>query len=115
MTLYAKRDDMTADLLGGNKVRALELLLARLGPDDVILTIGSEGSSHALSVARYGARLGAQVEIVTWPQPMHEVAHATAARIREFATVFAATSPVEAYLRAMLRRLRPARRWIPAG
>ena len=114
-TLLVKRDDLTTPSLGGNKARALELLLAGVGPDDVLLTVGSTGSTHALAVAHFGARLGARTEVITWPQEEHDVSLATAARLREIARVTAAHSPATAMLRALMRRLARRVRWIPAG
>ncbi|MEP6617805.1 MAG: pyridoxal-phosphate dependent enzyme [bacterium] len=113
--LLAKRDDLSAPTLGGNKVRALEFLLAGVGPDHTLLTVGPTGSTHALAVAQYGTRLGAQTEVLTWPQEQHHVARATAARLERRARVTHTSSPVEAYLRAGIRRLRRDVRWIPAG
>jgi 1-aminocyclopropane-1-carboxylate deaminase/D-cysteine desulfhydrase-like pyridoxal-dependent ACC family enzyme len=114
-SLLVKRDDLTTPTLGGNKARALELLLAGARADDVLLTVGSTGSTHALAVAHFGARLGMRTEVITWPQEEHDVSIATAARLREIARVTAARSPATAMLRAAVRRvLRPVR-WIPAG
>ena len=115
VTLLAKRDDLTSPTLGGNKVRALELLLAGLGPDHTLLTVGPTGSTHALAVAQYGKRLGTECEVITWPQETHDVALATATRMARRAHITHAASPVEAYLRAAVRRLRGRVRWIPAG
>ena len=114
-TLLAKRDDLSAPTLGGNKVRALELLLAGLGPDHTLLTVGPTGSTHALAVAQYGLHLGTTSEVITWPQEMNDVALATASRMARRAQITRASSPVEAYLRAAMRRLRGRVRWIPAG
>lgn len=114
-TLLAKRDDLSAGTVGGNKVRALELLLAGVKPGDTLLTVGPTGSTHALAVAAHGALLGARTRVVTWPQEEHAVAHATARRLRELADVTAARSAPEAYLRAAVRRLAGGVRWIPAG
>jgi len=114
-SLLVKRDDLTTPSLGGNKARALELLLAGVGPDDVLLTVGSTGSTHALAVAHFGARLGACTEVITWPQEEHDVSLATAARLREIARVTAARTPATAMLRALSRRLLRRVRWIPAG
>jgi 1-aminocyclopropane-1-carboxylate deaminase/D-cysteine desulfhydrase-like pyridoxal-dependent ACC family enzyme len=113
--LLVKRDDLTTPTLGGNKARALELLLAGVGRDDVLLTVGSTGSTHALAVAHFGARLGARTEVITWPQEEHDVSLATAARLREIAHVTTAWSPPTAMLRATARRLLRRVRWIPAG
>ena len=113
--MLVKRDDLTTPSLGGNKARALELLLAGVGPDEVLLTVGSTGSTHALAVAHFGARLGARTEVITWPQEEHDVSLATAARLREIARVTATRSPPAAMLRATVRRLVNRVRWIPAG
>jgi D-cysteine desulfhydrase len=114
-TILAKRDDLNAPSPGGNKVRALELLLASVKPGQRLLTVGPTGSTHALAVAEHGARLGATTEVVTWPQEIHDVARATASRMSTVAAVAAARSVVEAYLRAAGRRLRGGVHWIPAG
>ena len=114
-SILVKRDDLTTPSLGGNKARALELLLAGVGLDEVLLTVGSTGSTHALAVAHFGARLGARTEVITWPQEEHDVSLATAARLREIASVTPARSPATAMLRATARRLLRRVRWIPAG
>jgi D-cysteine desulfhydrase len=49
--LWIKRDDLCADPIGGNKVRALEFLLGSVAKDDDVVTVGSAGSTHALAVA----------------------------------------------------------------
>jgi D-cysteine desulfhydrase len=113
--LLVKRDDLSAPFLGGNKVRALEFLLAGAGPDERLLTVGATGSSHALAVATYGARLVAPVDVITWPQHENAVSLATRARVAAIANVTAATSVVDAYARAFLHRWREGVRWIPAG
>jgi D-cysteine desulfhydrase len=115
--LLAKRDDLTSETLGGNKVRALELLLAGVTVDEILLTVGATGSTHALAVAEHGARLGVATQVITWPQESHEVSSATSARLTRIARVTPAGSVASAYLRALLRRVRGGRgiRWIPAG
>ena len=113
--LLAKRDDLSAPPPGGNKVRALELLLAGVKPGHRLLTVGATGSTHALSVAEHGARLGARTQVITWPQETHAVAVATADRLRALADVTIARSVAEAYLRAALRRVRGDVHWVPAG
>ena len=114
-SVLVKRDDLTTPTLGGNKARALELLLAGVGADDVLLTVGSTGSTHALAVAHFGAQLGARTEVITWPQEEHDVSLATASRLGAIARVSASTSPAAAMLRATARRLLRRVRWIPAG
>jgi 1-aminocyclopropane-1-carboxylate deaminase/D-cysteine desulfhydrase-like pyridoxal-dependent ACC family enzyme len=115
--LLIKRDDLTSPVLGGNKVRVLELLLAAVEPGSTLLTVGATGSTHALAVAEFGRTLGATTQVITWPQETHAVAGATARRLEETARVTPARSVADAYLRAFARRLRGAGRiqWIPAG
>ena len=113
--MLVKRDDLSTPTLGGNKARALELLLAGVRPRDILLTVGSTGSTHALAVAHFGAQLGAHAEVITWPQEEHDVSLATAARLRELARVTVARSPATAMIRATARRLFRHIRWIPAG
>lgn len=114
-TILVKRDDRSAPMLGGNKVRALELLLAAIPPGSTLLTVGATGSTHALSVAHHGAVLGMPVSVITWPQETHDVANATARRLASLANVTAAGSVVEAYARAAFRRATRSVHWIPAG
>lgn len=113
--LWIKRDDLTADPLGGNKVRALEFLLGGIRPGERVVTAGAYGSTHALATAIHGARLGARVELFLWPQQLNATAervrarsHAAAARVREVRSV------AGAYLRGLAASLRGAR-WIPPG
>lgn len=65
-----KRDDRTAELYGGNKVRKLEFLLAQARAEraDTIVTTGALGSHHVLATALYGARTGFEVHAVMMPQ-----------------------------------------------
>jgi D-cysteine desulfhydrase len=115
VVLLAKRDDLSAPSLGGNKVRALELLLAARRPGRTLLTVGATGSTHALAVAAHGARLGVETQVITWPQETHAVADATARRLHALARVTPARSVVDAYVRAAARRLRGGVHWVPAG
>jgi D-cysteine desulfhydrase len=113
--LLIKRDDLSAPLLGGNKVRALELLLGAVPAGATLLTVGATGSTHALSVAQHGAWLGLRTAVITWPQETHAVAHATACRLAALADVTRARSVGEAYLRVALRRAAGRAHWVPAG
>ncbi|HUF28495.1 MAG TPA: pyridoxal-phosphate dependent enzyme [Gemmatimonadaceae bacterium] len=113
--LWIKRDDLGAEPLGGNKVRALEFLLASSRPGDVVLTVGARGSTHALSTAVHAARLGARAIVARWRQTMNDDARRTTARLREAARVIDVVTPVEAFAIAALLRLHPRTRWVPAG
>ncbi len=76
--LSVKRDDLSGELYGGNKVRKLERLLsaARAAGKRRLLTLGAVGSHHVLATAIYGAREGFEVEAVLVSQPAS--AHAEA-------------------------------------
>lgn len=73
--LWIKRDDLTANPIGGNKVRSLEFLLGSAQPGDRIVTAGSWGSTHALTTAVHGRALGLDVVLGAWPQEMNDIAH----------------------------------------
>jgi D-cysteine desulfhydrase len=114
-SLWIKRDDLSAEPLGGNKVRSLEFLLATVRPGDRVVTVGSAGSTHALAVATYGRTLGARVLVGRWRQTMNSSAALVASRVSEAAErapVFRST--VAAYAWAALQRARGAQ-WIAAG
>ena len=114
--LWIKRDDRSGTPLGGNKVRALEFLLAGLNPGDEVVTTGARGSTHALATAVYGRKLGARVTVVRWPQVMNPEAYQVAAAIRGAAAETRdAGSTLVALAIAALIRLRRGARWIPPG
>lgn len=116
-TLWLKRDDLDAPVVGGNKVRALEWLLGGVGAGDTVLTLGGEGSTHVLATATHAARLGARTVAIRWPHEMHDVARAVADEARaRGTTVLRALTPLDAIARAWWLRWRhPRWRWIPIG
>jgi 1-aminocyclopropane-1-carboxylate deaminase/D-cysteine desulfhydrase-like pyridoxal-dependent ACC family enzyme len=68
--LFIKRDDLTGQLYGGNKIRKLEFLLGqakRLGACRVI-TSGGAGSNHALATAIYAKQVGLKSTIMLFEQ-----------------------------------------------
>src|SRR5690606_25920461 len=70
--LRLKRDDQAGLPYGGNKVRQLASTLARardLGATRLV-TAGATGSHHALATAVYGRRLGFDVTLCLFPQPL---------------------------------------------
>jgi D-cysteine desulfhydrase len=69
--LWVKRDDLTHDVYGGNKVRKLEHLLedARARGARRLVTVGAAGSHHVLATTYFGKRAGFEVEAVLVPQP----------------------------------------------
>jgi len=69
--LFAKRDDRTSPIYGGNKVRTLEVLLGDAlakGATHVYAT-GACGSNHAIATALHAPRLGLVPGAVVYPQP----------------------------------------------
>lgn len=72
--LWVKRDDLSATLYGGNKVRKLEFLLAdaKTKGHKTLVTTGAIGSHHVLATSLFGARWGFDVEAVVMPQPWND-------------------------------------------
>ena len=114
--LWIKRDDLASAALGGNKVRALEYLLATVRPGDTVFTVGGEGSTHVLATAVHASRLGARVQAFRWRHEMHETADRVAQRaLRECAAVETTSTPVGAFVRVLARRAGRGGTWIPFG
>ena len=68
--LFIKRDDLSGEVYGGNKVRKLEFLLAeaRARGADSVMTFGTAGSNHCLSTAIYARSLGMEAISILSPQ-----------------------------------------------
>ncbi len=65
--LWIKRDDLSADPIGGTKVRKLEFLLA--SRPERVLTCGGTGSHHVLATAWFNRRLGGRTAAILARQP----------------------------------------------
>ena len=112
--LWIKRDDLTADAIGGNKVRALELLLAPFPRGSTVVTGGSRGSTHVLATMVHGRALGLDVAAASWPQDMNPVAAAVDERLDREMTRRHFRSPVSAALWLTWQSWK-GRNVIPAG
>jgi D-cysteine desulfhydrase len=112
--LWIKRDDLTAEPVGGNKVRALEFLLAQYPRGSRVLTGGSRGSTHVLATAVHGRALGLDVLAASWPQEMNDVARAVDARLEREVERVHFRSPVTAAAWLTWNAWR-GRQVIPAG
>jgi D-cysteine desulfhydrase len=113
--LWIKRDDLCASPVGGNKVRALEFLFGGLPRGARVVTVGSAGSTHALSVATFGELLGLEVVVGRWQQEMNDAAVRVSERTQRVATAAPLFSSVPvAYGWALWQKVRGAT-WIPAG
>ncbi len=68
--LLVKRDDLTSELYGGNKVRKLEFLLGTALAEKrrAVITFGAYGSNHALATAVHATALGLEPHVVLSPQ-----------------------------------------------
>ena len=116
--LWLKRED----LAGGNKVRGLEFLLAGAPPRSVFVTIGGEGSSHALATARYAKQQGHRAAVALFPQPETDASRSVAAATAATANLVARAASLITLPWAVLRAWRAAHhlgrgmpRWIPSG
>jgi D-cysteine desulfhydrase len=112
--LWIKRDDLTAAPVGGNKVRALEFLLAPLARGTELITGGSRGSTHVLATAIYGRAMGLRVRAAAWPQEMNDVARQVDRRLESEVDREHFSSPVTAALWLTWQAWR-GRQTIPAG
>lgn len=70
--LFVKRDDRTAALYGGNKIRKLEHFLAEaeLAGSRTLITLGGIGTNHGLATALHGRRHGFDVRLALFDQPL---------------------------------------------
>ncbi len=114
--IWIKSDGLNAAVCGGNKVRALEFLLAGVHAGDTIITPGGEGSTHVLATAIHARRLGARVIGVRWRHEMNHSAYRVADMIADecvISRVYATATG--AMLRAQISRLTQRCRYIPVG
>ena len=76
-TLHIKRDDLSAGLYGGNKVRKLEHLLAEadLAGARQIITLGGIGSNQGLATALHGGQLGFEITLSLFDHPLSPAVH----------------------------------------
>ena len=118
--LSVKREDRSSTRYGGNKVRALEFLLAGSPPGTIFVTLGGTGSTHCLATAVHAAAAAGRAVLAQFPQPetpaSRAVASACQARaalvVRARARALLPLAALDAWRRA--GALGP-RRWIPGG
>lgn len=70
--LYVKRDDLSGDEYGGNRVRQMEWLLADIKKKGArrILTFGGVGSNYIVALAAYARHANIQCEGIVIDQPL---------------------------------------------
>jgi 1-aminocyclopropane-1-carboxylate deaminase/D-cysteine desulfhydrase-like pyridoxal-dependent ACC family enzyme len=114
--LWIKRDDLNAPFCGGNKVRALEFLLGRIGHGDTVITVGGAGSTHVLATAIHSKRLGAGTVALRWKHDMNPVAETIDSRI---ASAIAGSpvhrTPLTAIATARYRAFSSGAHYLPVG
>ena len=73
-SFYIKRDDLSSEIYGGNKIRKLEFLLAEAKQKkaDTLITGGGVGSNFSLATTIHGKRLGMRTVIVLMDHPVSE-------------------------------------------
>jgi D-cysteine desulfhydrase len=116
--LWLKRED----LAGGSKMRGLEFLLAGVPPRSVFVTIGGEGSSHALATARAARTQGCRTAVALFRQPETDASAQVASAIASTANLVVRASSLLTLPWAVLRTWRAAHHlgrgkphWIPGG
>lgn len=74
--LWVKRDDLSAEVYGGNKVRTLEVLFGRAKAEGAsrIYSTGAYGSNHATATVLHAPRAGLEPGVILFPQPRSEAA-----------------------------------------
>lgn len=72
--LWVKRDDISAERYGGNKVRKLEFTLAdaKARGRDTIITFGAVGSNHVLATTVHSRTAGLRTVGIFMPQAVQE-------------------------------------------
>ena len=118
--LWIKREDQSSAVYGGNKVRGLEFLLARLPSHAALVTVGGWGSTHCLATTVHAHALGYRVALAQFPQGRSETGDAVARACRERADVCLRANRWTGFPGALVRAWRRAqamgsRRWIPGG
>jgi 1-aminocyclopropane-1-carboxylate deaminase/D-cysteine desulfhydrase-like pyridoxal-dependent ACC family enzyme len=74
--IWVKRDDLSSNVYGGNKIRKLEFLLKT--SERPVLTFGPLGSHHVYATALHAKTLGRSTAAILVPQPMtphHRMIH----------------------------------------
>jgi D-cysteine desulfhydrase len=115
--LWVKREDLNGPAFGGNKLRALEFLLPRLGA--TVVTMGGYGSTWCAALARTAADTGRRAEVALFPQPWNVAVAGALAATSRYAGVHLARSrwrlpgAVRRAWKGACRHARP--NWLAAG
>jgi len=102
--LWIKRDDLSSDIYGGNKVRKLEFAIADAlrKKRKYMVTVGGIGTNHGLATTIYCGRAGIKTVLVLVPQPITDKVQENLLLDQHFgAEINVGRSTAEAYLRAV--------------
>src|SRR5256885_7762576 len=118
--LTVKREDRSSARYDGNKVRALEFLLAGARPGTVFVTLGGTGSAHRLATAVHAPVVAGCAVLAQFPQPDTATCRPVAAACRARAALVVRAGGKGSLPLAGLAPSRRAgapgpRRWIPAA
>lgn len=69
--IFLKRDDISGEKYGGNKIRKLEFILGEAEASGAkrVITVGGAGSNHALATAIYATQKGFRTTLMLFDQP----------------------------------------------
>ena len=101
--LWIKRDDLSSDVYGGNKVRKLEFAIADAlrKKKKYVITVGGIGTNHGLATTIHCGRAGIRTILVLIPQPITDKVQENLLLDQHFgAEINFGRSTIEAYLRA---------------
>jgi D-cysteine desulfhydrase len=111
---YVKREDISADVYGGNKIRTLEVLFGgalRQGATRIYAT-GAFGSNHAAATVLHAARVGLESGALLFPQPPSRTAADNLQLVATRANDFV---PLRHWSSLPLAAWRTSRRWPTAA
>jgi D-cysteine desulfhydrase len=101
--LWIKRDDLSSDVYGGNKVRKLEFAIADAlrKKKKYMVTVGGIGTNHGLATTIHCGRAGIKTVLVLVPQPLTDKVQENLLLDQHFgAEINVGTSMLNTYLRA---------------
>ncbi|MDD5398557.1 MAG: pyridoxal-phosphate dependent enzyme [Dehalococcoidia bacterium] len=102
--LWIKRDDLSSNIYGGNKIRKLEFAIADAlnKKKKYMITVGGIGTNHGLATTIHCNRAGIKTALVLIPQPITEKVQENLLLDQHFgADINVGRSTMEAYLRAV--------------
>lgn len=72
--LWIKRDDLTSEAYGGNKVRKLEFILGHVRSlkKNHIVTLGGAGTNHGLATTIHAGQRGIKTTLILFRQPAND-------------------------------------------